>query len=108
MSGNIDVRTITMTPLQLVLTVNAVSKHIMLQQRDLKRWPADSPEHGDIEHILVALHDLHATLITRNTHTLAALSVSDSFDDSPGDLSPWEFGAANPLGDICLEEFDHV
>lgn len=108
MSSNIDVRTITMTPLQLILTVNAVSKHIMLEQRDLKRWPADSPEHGDIDLTLAALHDLHSTLITRNTHTLAALSVSDSFDDSPSDLSPWESGAANPLGDIRLEEFDHV
>lgn len=75
MSGNYDVCTLTITPLQLILIENALSIHIMREQRDLKRWPIGSLEHNDIEHSLSALHDLRGTILNRNDHTLAALKL---------------------------------
>lgn len=101
---------LSMTRLQALLLRNAVTDSRTCCCRDLRRFAPDTDEYGDIQRRIVQLDDLSGSMIEvlrdSSAQTLAVLSIQD--DVSPGDVSHRGFGAADSLGDILLEEFDHV
>lgn len=103
---------LSMTHSQAFLLRNAVIDARAAVRVLSRRFAPDTPEQADCQHWCSQLDDLSSTLVQvlrgNVSETLAALSVLNLDDVSPGDELPGAFGGADALGGFRLEELDHV